>query len=320
MYNNGALVYNNGGLVYQNGGTVYNNGGVVYANGGTVYNNGGTVYRNDAKVYTFADDVVDSHIFGYHQVALAADYGAFAQIEGLDDGYLPEDGVCLVTPREGYLLTAAEAEAGELTENEDGSWSLAELDTDCTLTLTFRPEAPVFELAEGTYAEAQTLTITAPEGTEIYYTLEGTEPDGENGQLYDGPITLEAGVTVTAVALAEGAEPSELTAAAYAFVSITAPELADGKEGEEPARAAFTVENNGETDARIESVKLEGEGSESFTLNTGKGATIKAGRTDSRTWAITPAEGLEKGEYTVTAVFTLAGGATVEVELHYTVK
>ena len=320
VYVNGGVVYNNGGLAYANGGTVYNNGGVVYANGGTVYNNGGTVYRNDATVYSFDDDVVDSHIYGYLRVNLAENCSAFAEIEGLVDGYLPEDGLCTVTPHEGFRIAAAETDAGVLTANEDGSYTLSQLEEDCTLTLRFQPLAPVFDLEEGTYAEEQTLTITAPEGTEIYYTTDGSQPDAESGTLYEEPLTVDKGMTVSAVALAEGAEPSEITAAAYAFVTVTAPEFEDLEEDDTPTKAAFTVENAGETDASIESVTLEGEDAESFQLNTGKGALIKAGRTDEKTWTIRPVKGLEKGSYTVTAVFTLDSGATVKVEVRITVK
>lgn len=322
VYNNGALVYNNGGLVYNNGGTVYNNGGIVYANGGTVYNNGGTVYNNSVLVYTFEDGVVESRIYGYYKVTLAADYSALAEIEGLtEEGYLAADGSCTVTPREGYLLTAAEADAGVLTEMEDGSFTLSQVDADLTLTLTFQAEAPAFDLEEGTYAEEQTLTITAPEGAEIYYTLDGSEPREDNSQLYEEPLVLSEGVTLTAVAIAEGAEPSKAAAADFAFVTVTAPEFEDTEEGEDPPKAAaFTVENPGSVNAVIESVSLEGEDAESFTLNTEKGATIKAGKTNEKTWTIRPASGLEKGTYTATVVFTLDGGETVELDVSFTVK
>jgi methionine-rich copper-binding protein CopC len=322
VYNNGALVYNNGGLVYQNGGTVYNNGGVVYANGGTVYNNGGTVYRNDALVYTFDDDVQDSHIYGSFRVEFEADYSAFALVEGLtDEAFLNQGDKLVITPLEGWILSDAEADAGVFTENEDGSWTLSEVDGDVSLRLSFRPEAPVFDLEEGTYAEEQILTITAPEGTEIYYTTDGSEPGEENGQLYEEPLILTEGAVITAVALAEGAEPSEPTAAAYAFVLITAPELEDGKEGEDPPKAAaFKLENPGDVDADIESVKLEGKNADCFKLNTGKAGTVKAGKTDEKTWTIRPVKDLKKGSYIATAVFTLSSGETVELKVSFKVK
>ncbi len=323
VYNNGALVYNNGGLVYLNDGTVYNNGGVVYANGGTVYNNGGTVYRNEALVYAFENDgVVENRIYGSYKVTLAEDYSTLADIEGLEkDMYLAEDGVCTITPHEGLVITAAQADAGVLTENEDGSWTLDQVDADLTLTLSFRTEAPSFDLEEGTYSEAQTLTITAPAGAEIYYTLDGSEPREDNSQLYAEPLTLTEGVTVTAVTIIPGAEPSEAVAADYAFVTITVPAFAVGQEGKDPPKAAaFRVANEGDVDAKIKSVKLEGENVGSFKLSSEKGATVKAGKTNSSSWTVRPITGLEKGQYTASVVFTLDSGETVTLDISYTVK
>lgn len=322
VYNNGGTVYNNGGLVYQNGGTVYNNGGVVYANGGTVYNNGGTVYRNDALVYTFDDDVQDSHIYGSVKVSFSADYSAFAEMEGLpEDARLSQDASFTIRPREGWLLAEGETDSGILTENEDGSWTLSEAEEDLCLKLGFRPEAPVFDLAEGSYAEEQTLRISAPAGTEIYYSVDGKEPEEDNRLLYEGPILLDEGVTVIAVALAPGALPSEATEASYAFVTITAPEFESVAEGKDPpGTAGFVLENRGTVNARVASVKLAGENPDAFRLNTERGATVKAGKTDRKTWTVRPIKGLEAGSYSAIAVFTLEGGETVELPLAFTVR
>ena len=321
VYNNGALVYNNGGIVYANSGTVYNNGGIVYANGGVVYNNGGTVYRNSATVYTFADDVQQSRVYGAFHVATAEDYSAIAEIEGLDENdMLLEGQSCTIRVPEGLILRSVEADAGTLTENEDGSWTLESLDADATLTLEVQAEAPVFDLAEGCYAEAQTLTITGPEGAALYYTLDGSAPD-EESLLYEEPIQLTEGCTVRAAALFPGAEPSEITEAAYAFVTITAPEIPDGTQGEEPPEAvAFTVENPGKTPAVIESVSLSGKSASYFSLSTEEGATLKAGKSDSKTWTLQPAADLTRGNYKAIVVFTLAGGQTVQLEVRYKVK
>lgn len=321
VYNNGGLVYNNGGVVYANSGTVYNNGGIVYANGGVVYNNGGTVYRNSATVYTFADDVQQSRIYGAFHVATAEDYSAIVEIEGLDENdMLLEDQSCTIRVREGLTLRSVETDAGTLTENEDGSWTLEALDADATLTLEIQAEAPVFNLAEGCYAEAQTLTITGPEGAELYYSLDGSAPD-EESLLYEAPIQLTEGCTVRAAALLPGAEPSEITEADFAFVTITAPELPDGTQGEEPPEAAaFTVENTGKIPAVIESVSLSGKSASYFSLSTEEGGTVKAGKSDSKTWTLQPAADLTRGNYKAIVIFTLAGGQTVQFEVRYKVK
>ena len=322
VYNNGATVYNNGGTVYHNDGTVYNNAGTVYANGGTVYNNGGTVYTNGAEIYTFAGDVEEARIYGSYLVKTAEDYSAFAELDGLTpEGYLGKDQACTITPKEGFILLSAEADAGALTENEDGSYTLDQLDADVTLTLRFQPVAPTFDLEPGTYAEEKALTITAPEGTEIRYTLDGSEPEGEDALIYTEPVRLNEGVTVKAVAVAEGAEPSQPTVADFAFVTITAPAFEDAETGyNPPAAAAFTVENAGAVDAVIESVALDGKDAACFTINTKVGATVKAGSTNDSSWTIRPVKGLEKGSYTATVTFTFDSGETVELEIRFTVK
>ena len=319
VYNNGGTVYNNGALVYNNGGTVYNNGGTVYANGGIVYNNGGTVYRNNATVYTFADDVQQSRIYGAYRVSTAEDYSDFAELEGLDENsMLPEGESCTIRIREGVILRNVEADAGVLTENEDGSWTLTGLDADTVLTLEAQAAAPVFDLAEGCYGEAQTLTITGPEGAEIYFTLDGNPLHLE---LYEEPLTLSEGCTVIATAMLPGVEPSETTSADYAFVSITVPVLPNGTQGEEPPEAvAFTVDNPGKIDAVVEGVSLPGKSATYFSLSTEEGGTIKAGQSDGKTWTLRPAANLTKGNYKATVIFTLAGGQTVQCEIPYKVK
>ena len=62
------------------------------------------------------------------------------------------------------------------------------------------PEAPVITPDGGSYAEAQTVTITAASAdAAIYYTLDGSDP--LNGTLYTGPFTLEQSAVVRAVAV-----------------------------------------------------------------------------------------------------------------------
>ena len=80
------------------------------------------------------------------------------------------------------------------------------------------------------------------------------------------------------------------------------------------------MENSGAVDAKIESVELQGEHADCFKLNTGRGSTVKAGKTNSSSWTVRPVSGLEKGLYTVEVVFTLSGGETVTLEISYNVK
>ncbi|MBQ9549564.1 MAG: CotH kinase family protein, partial [Lachnospiraceae bacterium] len=48
---------------------------------------------------------------------------------------------------------------------------------------------PVFSADSGFYGDSLTLSISSPDGAEVRYTLDGSEPD-RNSPLYSGPITL----------------------------------------------------------------------------------------------------------------------------------
>lgn len=63
-------------------------------------------------------------------------------------------------------------------------------------TVEIDPEPIVFSLdAEGSvfFSETVTLTMTCPDGGDVYYTTDGTIPTVDHGELYTKPITLKAG-------------------------------------------------------------------------------------------------------------------------------
>ncbi len=327
VYNNAGTVYNNNGLVYNNGGLVYNNGGTVYSNGGIVYNNGGKVYSNGAVVYAFDGDVETSLIAGYFRVTLAGDYSAFAQIDGLepepgteDSLMMSRDSLVTITPKEGFSIVSARADGAKLSKNEDGSYTLSDPSAALELALSFRADAPVFSLAEGTYASAQSLELTAPEGAAIYYSVDGQLPDEENSFLYDEPIALEEGAVVTAVALFEGAEVSEPASASYAIVTVTIPSFEAQEEGySTPAAQAIRVENPGPVVAHVESVELSGEDASCFTLNRGSSGRVGAAAVNDSTWVLRPAAKLEAGTYTALVTLSFDSGDSYEAELSFEV-
>lgn len=74
---------------------------------------------------------------------------------------------------------------------------------------------PTITPANGTYTSAQTVTITATEGT-IHYTTDGTEPTYQS-PVYSGPITVGEGTTtIKAIAVKEGLyNNSEIVTAEY---------------------------------------------------------------------------------------------------------
>ena len=325
VYNNGGTVYNNAGLVYNNGGLVYNNAGTVYANGGTVYNNAGKVFNNGAAVYSNDGSVEDSTVYGYYKVSFAGDYSALAVIEGLEadpvSGFhlIAQDAVCTIKAKEGLTLLSAKASAGSLTAEPDGGYTLSDVDANVEITLEFKADAPEFSLEAGTYNQAQSVSLSAAEGMEIYYTTNGKDPDLES-LLYTGPIQVSEGMELRAVALTEGAEISDVASAAYAVPKLTAPKFEPVEEGYPTVSAqSITVQNGGSVDASIKSVILSGDNANDFILSRTAGGRVSAGATDSTSWTIQPKQGLKTGTYNAIATFTFDSGDQVEVKLVFKV-
>jgi N-acetylneuraminic acid mutarotase len=74
---------------------------------------------------------------------------------------------------------------------------------------------PSLSLAAGTYASAQTLTISdQTPGAVIYYTTDGTMPNGTSA-VYSSPITVSSSKTFAAIAVANSHSVSALAAASY---------------------------------------------------------------------------------------------------------
>ena len=329
VYNNLATVYNNGGLVFNNGGTVYNNAGIVYANNGMVYNNTGKVYNNDAEIFSFSDDdvVSSSRVYRFYELKFADYYEPFILLDGVvtepgsESMMIGEGAACHISPYPGYILKAAETDAGDLVWDEgDGSLYLTNVDADTILTLTLQAEAPAFSLENGTYAVEQTVTISGPAGCRIYYSLDGSTPDAESGTLYEEAFPVSETCTVRAVAVVDGVESSEVAKLKLSFMSFTAPEFAEEKEGYfRPVAQAIMVKNPGDEEIKVVSVVLDGENADAFSLSSEGGKTIPAGGLNDTKWSVRPVKGLAAGIYEAAAVFTLNSGETVEVPLCFTV-
>ena len=76
---------------------------------------------------------------------------------------------------------------------------------------------PTASPAAGEVASGTAVTLaTTTKGATIHYTLDGTTPD-ETSPVFkaDNPIVITAGVTIKAIALAEGYDPSAVLTAAY---------------------------------------------------------------------------------------------------------
>ncbi len=87
--------------------------------------------------------------------------------------------------------------------------------TKATYTAISQTAAPVFSVAAGTYAAAQTVAITdSSSGAKIYYTTNGTTPT-TSSTLYSAPITVSATATIEAIAVATGLTTSPVASATY---------------------------------------------------------------------------------------------------------
>jgi hypothetical protein len=84
-----------------------------------------------------------------------------------------------------------------------------------TATYSIQAALPVFNPVAGSYASAQTVTITdATSGAVIYYTTNGTTPTTASTK-YTGAISVSATETLKAIAVATGDTNSAVASAAY---------------------------------------------------------------------------------------------------------
>ena len=92
---------------------------------------------------------------------------------------------------------------------------------------------PVIEPNGGTFTEPVTVTITAGEDCQIYYTTDGTDPEMTHG-LYTEPFVVSETCTVKAVAYDVTGAPSSIASATFKFPSVitTIEELCAADRGE----------------------------------------------------------------------------------------
>ncbi len=82
--------------------------------------------------------------------------------------------------------------------------------------------APGFSPGGGTYATAQTVTITtATSGATIRYTVDGSTPSSSVGTVYTGPVTISSSRTLKAIAYQAGSNNSSVTSATYTITSLS---------------------------------------------------------------------------------------------------
>lgn len=108
----------------------------------------------------------------------------------------------------------------------DGYWEIAPRTADEFVEATSGVATPVINPAGGTFAEAQTVTITAEEGLVISYTTDGTDPyESATAVLTETnsvEIVVSSDCTVKAVAIDPTGAPSVVATAEFTFISATA--------------------------------------------------------------------------------------------------
>ena len=85
------------------------------------------------------------------------------------------------------------------------------------------PSAPTFSPAGGSFLEAQSVTLSAEDGAEIYYTTDGTTTPTSSSTHYTGAIPVSSTTTIKAVAI-KNDKSSSVASATY---TITTPKSVD---------------------------------------------------------------------------------------------
>ncbi len=78
-------------------------------------------------------------------------------------------------------------------------------------------QAPTIETAGCMYNKPMAVSITAPKGVTIRYTLDGSAPTEENSEVYQGPFEISRTVVLRARGFVEGLKPSEIDTQTYLY-------------------------------------------------------------------------------------------------------
>ena len=159
--------------------------------------------------------IADSWDYAIREVNTSGIINTIAGI--LDDSYAEGgDGSPATTVGFSYPQFIASDAAGNIYLSDQGTSRVRKITVPTTPPSTVAA-APVLSLSTGTYFSPQTLTMSdATPGAEIYVSLNGSAPTTAN-QGYHGPIDITGTVTVQAIALAPGYQPSAAVTATYTF-------------------------------------------------------------------------------------------------------
>ena len=325
----GGTVFNNGATVYNNGGTVYNNFGVVFANAGVTYNNSGTMYVNGGEAYN-NDGVAYFNPTGAEEAAVAEESEAAEPVDMPETEAEGEEAEAVEVAE--VEAESEEAEAVEVAEVEADSENVeaveaAEVEAESEEAELSGEQAAALEetaaivkssIEGGVVVPGQAVTLSAEDGAEIRYTLDGSEPDGESA-LYAEPIVLEKSATLKARVWPEG----ETLTLDFTVPSVTVAAfepLVQGYKKDALTAAAATVTNDGAEPIVIKAARLNGPNSLSFTLDAARDLTVECGESNDSAFLITPKLYLRPGVYEASLVLILESGETFAVPFSLTVE
>ena len=177
-------------------------------------------------------------------------------------------------------------------------------DPGCVTVTISVPEVvatPTFTPAEGTYTEAQSVTITcATEGATIHYTTDGSEPTSSS-TTYSSAISVGETTTIKAIAVKDGMTDSEVASATYTISEKSEPGTVatptfspEGGTYSDPQMVSINSETSGATiyyttdgnDPTTESATFSSEITVTETT-TIKAIAVKEGMTDSSVASVT---------------------------------
>jgi len=151
--------------------------------------------------------------------------GDSANITFPTERFLPSDTTWTLS---GNLTLQADAAAAAGTDTlvitlSDSSGHSATSSTTFTVTAAPALAAPNFTPAAGTYATAQSVSLTTSStGATIYYTLDGTTPTTASTKYADTAISVPVGETIQAITVENG-HPNSATSSATYVIGVASP-------------------------------------------------------------------------------------------------
>jgi cyclophilin family peptidyl-prolyl cis-trans isomerase len=177
---------------------------------------------------------------------------------------------------------------------------------------------PVFSLAAGTYAGAQSVTLTdATAGFVIHYTTNGAQPTAASAR-YVAPIAVAASETIKAIAVAPGHASSAVASATYKIgptgivakpANLTFPVI---NIGAKTVSKLVTLKNTGGTAVSALSIALTGLGAGGYATSQTCGATLAAGASCTVTVTFGPQT---SGDFAAVLQVTGSGSTAAAVPL-----